>query len=180
MSFEFTGMCEAIRYRFVAIFLVFLTALAGCAPTAPLDLAVPTSDATKYAAIVVDADNGSVLHSFAPDSPRYPASLTKMMTLYMMFDALKSGRMTLDTEIPVSKNAARQPASKLYLKADSTISADSAIRALVVKSANDVATAVAEYLGGTEDDFARQMTARARTLGLNATIFTNASGLPDP
>ncbi|MEM1377491.1 MAG: D-alanyl-D-alanine carboxypeptidase family protein [Pseudomonadota bacterium] len=153
--------------------------LAACAPTAPLDLGTPTSNPAKYASIVVDARSGKVLYSVAADELRYPASLTKMMTVYMMFDAIKAGRMSLDTPIRVSSYAASRQASKLYLKARSTITADKAIRALVVKSANDVATAVAEHLGGSEERFAAQMTSRARSLGMRATVFKNASGLPD-
>ncbi|MEL6922033.1 MAG: D-alanyl-D-alanine carboxypeptidase family protein [Pseudomonadota bacterium] len=163
-----------------AVFAAFaMLFLAACAPTAPLDLSTPTVSASKYASIVVDAGSGKVLYSVAPDEARYPASLTKMMTVYMMFDAIKARRMSPDTSIPVSAYAAGRPASKLYLKAGSTITADKAIRALVVKSANDVATAVAEYLGGTEENFAAQMTSRARSLGMRSTVFKNASGLPD-
>lgn len=179
----FSGIGLTNLYRFVLGFsLTALIALAGCVSTDDLvaDLTVPTSNPAKYAAIVVDAKSGKVLHSAYADEARYPASLTKMMTVYMMFDAIKAGKMSLQTPIPISAYAAARPASKLYMKAGSSITADKAIRALVVKSANDVATAVAEHLGGTEEQFARQMTARARSLGMSATVFKNASGLPDP
>lgn len=167
----------------VAMALLLTAVIAsGCSTREALTiqpLTLANMQPEKYAAIVMDADSGRVLYSAAPTEPRYPASLTKMMTVFMMFDAMESGRMTRSTQIPVSDYAASRPASKLYLEAGSTIDADTAIRALVVKSANDVATAVAEYLGGSEDNFARQMTARARTLGMNSTVFKNASGLPD-
>lgn len=165
-------------WRIVAVSLMLL-ALAACSSTSDTLAVKPVPANGKYAAIVVDATDGSVLYSAFADQPRYPASLTKMMTVYLMFDALKSGRITTNTEIPVSENAAGKPASKLYLKAGSTITVDKAIRALVVKSANDVATAVAEFLGGTEERFAQKMTVKGRQIGMRATTFTNASGLPD-
>jgi len=140
----------------------------------------PVSTAERHASIVVDVNSRQVLYSSHADEMRYPASLTKMMTTYMMFQALENGRLNMDTQIPVSRNAASKPASKLYLKAGSTIDVDTAIRALCTKSANDVATAVAEFLGGTEGQFAALMTQQARQLGMRNTSFRNASGLPDP
>ena len=158
-------------------------AVAACSTSETLDVR-PASFAAmqpdKYAAIVIDASDGRVLFAEQEDQLRHPASLAKMMTLHLLFDALESGRTTLSSSIPVSSYAASRPASKLYLKAGETISVDLAIRALAVKSANDVATAVAEYLAGSESAFAAQMTARARSLGMASTVFTNASGLPDP
>ncbi len=139
----------------------------------------PTSTSSKYAAIVIDANNGRTLHAVDADAPRYPASLTKMMTLYMLFEAMQQGRVAPSTQIPVSAYAASRPPTKLYFKAGQSIDVDTAIRALTTKSANDVATAVAEYLGGSEDRFADMMTARARQLGMSHTVFRNASGLPD-
>lgn len=136
------------------------------------------AEARKYAAIVVDAQSGAVLHSRHADAKRYPASLTKMMTLYMVFEALESGRLTLDDRLKISKRAAGQPASKVGLKAGRTIKVRDAILSLVTKSANDVATVVAENLGGTEVAFARMMTKKARQLGMTKTTFRNASGLP--
>jgi D-alanyl-D-alanine carboxypeptidase len=134
----------------------------------------------KYAAIVVDAKSGKMLYGANVNELRYPASLTKMMTLYLMFEALDRGSISRDTLIPISRNAARRPPSKLGLKAGQSIPVDTAIRVLVVKSANDVATAVAEFLGGgSEARFAEMMTAKARSLGMNRTTFKNASGLPD-
>lgn len=132
-----------------------------------------------YAAIVIDADTGRVLHARNADTRNFPASLTKMMTLFLAFEALENGTLTLDQPLLVSKRAAGQPASKLGLKEGETITVDDAIRAITVKSANDVATVVAEALGGTEINFAQMMTERARTLGMNRTSFRNASGLPN-
>jgi D-alanyl-D-alanine carboxypeptidase len=137
----------------------------------------PTS--SKYAALVVDAQSGKMLYEANANSTRYPASLTKMMTLYLLFEAIDTGRVSKATDIPVSDHARGQPPSKLGFKKDQTIDIESAIRALCVKSANDVAVAVAEYLGSSEDAFAGMMTAKARALGMNGTVFRNASGLPD-
>ena len=139
----------------------------------------PAAIAEKYASIVVDADTNEVLHARHADEPRYPASLTKAMTLYMLFDALKSGEVTLTERLPVSSHAASQPPSALRLKVGSTIRVSDAIDALVTKSANDVAVVVAERLGGSESRFATLMTAEAKALGMNNTTFRNASGLPD-
>ena len=150
--------------------LVLLAALAGASP----------AFAAKYASIVVDMDSAQVLHARNADDERYPASLTKVMTLYMVFDAVKSGEVKLSERLPVSKHAAAQAPSKLGLKAGATIKVEDAIRALVTKSANDVAVVVAERLGGSESKFARQMTAKGKELGLEHTTYRNASGLPDP
>ena len=133
----------------------------------------------KYAAIVIDANNGSTLFARHADKRRYPASLTKMMTLYILFEELEAGRLSLDSKITISKNAARQPASKIGFKSGESIRTKDAILALVVKSANDVATAVAEHISGSEQNFARRMTKTARRIGLRATQFRNASGLPN-
>jgi D-alanyl-D-alanine carboxypeptidase len=147
---------------------------------ASLAFAVATpAVAEKYAAIVVDMDTDQVLHAENADDERYPASLTKVMTLYMVFDALDAGEIKLSERLPVSRKAARQQPSKLGLTAGSTIRLDDAVRALVTKSANDVAVVIAERLGGTESEFAEMMTRKARELGLENTRFTNASGLPD-
>lgn len=133
----------------------------------------------KYAAFVYDANAGKILFSRNADSYRFPASLTKVMTLYMVFDAIDAGKITLDTRMKVSKHAASQPPSKLYLKVGSTIKVRDAILALVTKSANDVAAVIAEHLGGTEAKFARAMTRKARRIGMKKTTFKNASGLPN-
>ncbi len=131
------------------------------------------------ASIVVDANSGAVMQASNADSPRHPASLTKIMTLYMLFERLESGKIKLNTELPVSPHAAAQAPSKLALKPGETIRVETAIRAIVAKSANDVAVVVAEALGGDEPSFARQMTAKARALGMRQTSYFNASGLPD-
>ena len=133
----------------------------------------------RYASIVVDADTGQVLHAVNADTRNYPASLTKMMTLYMVFDALENGKLRLDQQLPVSKRAAGMPPSKIGLKRGETISVRNAILALVTKSANDVAVVVAEALAGKETTFAQVMTKRARSLGMSRTTFRNASGLPN-
>ena len=139
----------------------------------------PAQSNPKYAAYVWDTNTGEVLFERYSDETRFPASLTKIMTLYMVFEALESGRVTLASPIPVSENAAAEVPSKLGMRAGSLITVENAIRSLVTRSANDMATALGEMLGGTEANFARLMTARARQLGMNDTIFHNAHGLPD-
>jgi D-alanyl-D-alanine carboxypeptidase/D-alanyl-D-alanine carboxypeptidase (penicillin-binding protein 5/6) len=154
-------------------------AVAALVAGATLTQAVPALAAPK-AAIIVDGKSGKVLYSDNPDGKRYPASLTKMMTLYLLFDSMESGRTSLKTPIKVSAHCAGQAPSKLGFRPGQTIDAESAILAIVTKSANDVACSIGEYLGGTESGFAKKMTARARTLGMTKTVFRNASGLPDP
>jgi D-alanyl-D-alanine carboxypeptidase len=132
-----------------------------------------------YAAIVVDANSGRVLHAANPDSRRHPASITKVMTLYLLFEQVETGRLKLDTPLTVSARAAAQAPSKLNLKPGQTIKVEDAIKALVTKSANDAAVVVAEAIAGSEDEFARMMTRKARALGMNSTVYANASGLPD-
>jgi D-alanyl-D-alanine carboxypeptidase len=133
----------------------------------------------KYASIVVDAESGLVLHETNADTRNYPASLTKMMTLYLLFEALQKGDLALSDKLAVSARAAKQQPSKLGLKTGATITVDNAIRALVTKSANDVAVVVAEAIGSTEWGFAKLMTSKAKALGMSRTNFANASGLPD-
>ncbi|MEK9752467.1 MAG: D-alanyl-D-alanine carboxypeptidase family protein [Rhodospirillaceae bacterium] len=132
-----------------------------------------------YASIIVDADTGRILHATNADTRNYPASLTKMMTLYIVFDALEVGKWTLNTRLTVSARAAGQAPSRLGLEAGSTIRVEDAILALVTKSANDVATTVAENLARSESDFAMMMTSVARKLNMSRTTFRNASGLPN-
>jgi len=138
-----------------------------------------SSAQARYAAIVMDADNGRVLYAVNPDTRNYPASLTKMMTLYMLFEALERGRLTLSRKLSVSRRAAGISPTKLGLKKGETIAVEALILALITKSANDAAVVVAETLGGTEVKFARMMTAKARELGMRRTNFRNASGLPN-
>ncbi len=135
--------------------------------------------APKYAGVVIDAKTGKVLYSEDADSLRYPASLTKMMTLYMVFEALEAGRISLDTKVPVSKHAAAEPPSKLGVGAGRSLTVEQAIQALVTRSANDVATALGEFLGGSEQRFGQMMTAKARNLGMTKTTYRNAHGLPN-
>lgn len=134
----------------------------------------------RHAAMVVDANTGRVLHSFAADEPRFPASLTKVMTLYLVFELIEQGRLSYATRITVSETAAAQPPSKLELSAGSTITVSEAVRALITKSANDVAVAVAEHIAGSEEKFAALMTRKARQIGMRSTVFRNPHGLPDP
>ncbi len=138
-----------------------------------------STDPQKDAALVVDGETGKVLYARNSDSTRHPASLTKMMTLYLLFEQLKNGQMTLATPLPVSDHASIQHRTKLYLRAGTTIPVEAAIRAIVVCSANDVAVAIAEAIGGSESHFAELMTEKARALGMSHTFYHNASGLPD-
>lgn len=135
--------------------------------------------ADKYASIVIDMDTGQVLHDRSADEARHPASLTKVMTLYLVFEALDQGKLKLTDRMTVSKAASRAQPSKLGLKSGSTIKVEDAIRALVTKSANDVAIVIAEKLGGTEAKFVARMNAKAKELGMLNTTFRNSSGLPD-
>lgn len=151
--------------------------LSACSTQSALESVAPLSS-DKYAAIVVDANTGKVLFDRNSRELRYPASLTKMMTLYMLFDALETGRVDPAAQLPVTAFAASKPPSRLGLRPGQHIDVQTAILALCVRSANDVATVVAEYLGDSEARFAEMMTAKARQLGMNSTTFRNASGLP--
>jgi len=141
-------------------------------------LAAPRAEA-GYAAIVVDAETGAVLHEANADVLNFPASLTKMMTLYLAFDALKRGDLAINERMPVSATAAAQPPTKLGLPKGATIDVETAILALITKSANDISVVLAERLGGSVDRFADQMTAKARKLGMASTRFQNPHGLPN-
>lgn len=164
------------------ILLLLLTA--SLAVTLPTDADAKAkrkraAPVNKYAAFVVHAESGDVLFSRYADEKRYPASLTKMMTLYILFEELETGRLTLSSDLTVSAQAAGQPPSKLGLISGSTIDAETAIEALVVKSANDAAVVIAESISGSEWRFAQTMTEKARALGMSRTTFRNASGLPN-
>ncbi|WP_428643381.1 D-alanyl-D-alanine carboxypeptidase family protein [Roseibium sp.] len=150
------------------------------ASLAPAAFAPVTAVERGYSALVLNAATGEELYAVDADAPRFPASLTKMMSLYLLFEAVESGRYAMSSPLEVSAKAASQPPAKIGLKAGSTITVEQAARALSVKSANDVAIVVAENLAGSEAVYARQMTARARALGLSRTRFVNATGLPDP
>ncbi|MAY62120.1 MAG: D-alanyl-D-alanine carboxypeptidase [Rhizobiales bacterium] len=161
-----------LRLRHAAVAMLMAAGLAAVAAT-------PASANSKYAGIVIDAKTGKVLYENSADAKRYPASLTKMMTLYLTFEALESGRISLSTKVPFSANAAAEPPTKLGVRAGGSITVEQAILSLVTKSANDAATATGEMLGGSEARFAQMMTSKARQLGMNNTTFKNASGLPN-
>jgi D-alanyl-D-alanine carboxypeptidase len=143
-----------------------------------VSLGVPIAQA-KYASMIMDAETGRVYHEVNADTRNYPASLTKMMTLYMLFEKIEQGELSLETKMTVSAHASRQPSSKMWLAPGSKISVEDAILGLVVRSANDVAVVVAEHLGKTERSFAQEMTKKAESLGMTQTNFRNASGLPN-
>lgn len=151
----------------VGVFMVFGAVVPGAVTAAP------------YAAMVMDARNGEVLHSRNADTRLHPASLTKMMTLYIAFEALRLGELTLDTEITISANAANEPPSRLGLRSGSTIRFRYLIRAAAIRSGNDAATAIGEAISGSEAAFARRMTRTARALGMTRTTFRNANGLTE-
>lgn len=160
--------------------LIWLFVLIGCC-VLPLmaEARVGSVANPKYAALVIDSDTGNVLFARYANDRRHPASLTKMMTLYLTFEALHKGKIKMDTMLPVSQHAASMPQTNLFLRKGDSISVRDAIRALVIRSANDVAAVLAEYLGGSESGFGVKMTQKARQLGMNSTNFRNASGLPD-
>jgi D-alanyl-D-alanine carboxypeptidase len=155
----------------VVMILPLLAAMAAPAEAA----SVPR----KFAGIVVDAKTGKVLYESSADAARYPASVTKVMTLYVLFQELKAGNVTLKTKFKVSKHAASAVPTKLGLKAGSTITVENAIKSLVTLSANDMARVIAENISGSESAFAKRMTATAKALGMSSTTYRNASGLPD-
>lgn len=160
---------EGMRARVAASFILFVATIVSAGPAL-----------ANYASLIIDTTTGRVLHETNADLSRYPASLTKMMTLYLLFEALERGLVTLDETLPISAHAASQPPTKLGLRPGQSISVENAILALVTKSANDIAAAVAEYLGGSESRFAWSMTEKAHQIGMSRTSFVNASGLPDP
>jgi D-alanyl-D-alanine carboxypeptidase len=140
---------------------------------------VPNTDPNLDAELVVNAKNGGILFARNETLERHPASLTKLMTLYVVFQHLRDKKLTLASEFTISPNAASQPRSKLHLEPGSTISVENAIEAIVICSANDVAVATAENVGGTEAHFTEFMNANAQQLGMTHTFYHNASGLPD-
>ncbi|MGV9010230.1 D-alanyl-D-alanine carboxypeptidase [Brevundimonas sp.] len=160
--------------------LLSLAVIAGLAftPAATAPVA-QSSDNSRYAAIVVDAETGEVLFARHADSRRFPASITKMMTLYLAFESLSKGDVKLTDVITVSNRAASEPPSKLGLAAGQTITLDNAMRATAVRSANDMAMAIAEHVGGSNDRFAARMTQKAQELGMTQTRYVNPNGLPD-
>lgn len=174
-------------FSFVActLCLLFSSAAVGASPTettefCPNDFHVDAHVTGRDAALIVDGQSGQVLYARNSTAERHPASLTKMMTLYLLFDALKAHRLSLHSSITISRHAASQLKVNLALSPGMTMTVDTAIKAVVVRSANDVAVAIAEAVGGTEGHFAQMMTERARALGMRNTFYHNASGLPDP
>src|ERR1700676_792486 len=136
------------------------------------------SDEPRYSDIVVDGNSGAVLHASNPDALRHPASLTKIMTLYLLFEQLEAGKFKLDSALDVSEHAAQQSPTKLGLRSGQTIKGEDAIKGIVTRSANDAAVVVAEQIGGDEEDFAKPMPRKAQALGMAHTVYRNASGLP--
>jgi D-alanyl-D-alanine carboxypeptidase (penicillin-binding protein 5/6) len=169
-----------VRFRrfFVALLAVAIATGLGSAPMAT-KVEAQSGENARYAAIVVDAITGETLFSRYGEATRYPASLTKMMTLYLTFEALSTGKASLSDEITVSRLAASQAPSKLGLAAGQTITLDNAMRATAVRSANDMAMAIAEHIGGSQSQFAAMMTMKARELGMTQTRYVNPNGLPD-
>ncbi|MDT6938770.1 D-alanyl-D-alanine carboxypeptidase [Brucella pseudogrignonensis] len=174
MRIAFSNVAYALKRAAQATLL--LAVVTGCSTASTT---VPALANDRYAAIVVDANTGKTLFASNPDAKRYPASLTKMMTIYMLLEAIQTGRINKDTRIPVSAYAAARPPTKIGFKKGQTIRVEDAILAMVTKSANDVAAASGEFLGGSEERFAQMMTAKARRLGMSNTTFRNASGLPN-
>lgn len=167
--------------RRLALFLVLAFAVAVQPSLAQAQipyLQIPAAQ-PKYAAIVVDAATGEVLYAKRADSPRYPASITKVMTLYLTFEALAQGRVSLEDRVTVSTRAAAQPPSKLGLRPGDSLTLEEAMQALAIKSANDIAVAVAEHIGGSEARFVALMNLKAKELGMANTHFANPHGLPD-
>lgn len=173
-----------MKQRFPArVLSLFLALLASCAAPAGAQLAAVASPSGPVVAgpyLVVDAATGEALLQRDPGAAWYPASLTKLMTLYLVFEDLKAGRLTLATPVPFSQHAANMPPSKIGLAPGASITVEQAIQSLVARSANDVAAAVAEKLSGSEAAFAQRMTQTAKRLGMTATEFRNAHGWPDP
>lgn len=179
-------MTALFRRIAVGVMAVLTVAAVSISPISPLSpvfgasaVEAQSSDNARYAAIVVDAQTGEVLFARRADSPRYPASVTKMMTLYLTFEALEAGRVKLDDIVTVSPLAASQPPSKLGLASGQTIRFDDAMRATTVRSCNDMAMLLAEHVGGSQARFAAMATLKARQLGMTQTNYVNPNGLPD-
>lgn len=175
-------MIKHARRLLISIGLAAGMALGGPAPAAMAQvpyLSLIPQNSSKYAAIVVDAKTGEVLYGKRADAPRYPASITKVMTLYLTFEALAAGRIELDDPVVFSPRAAAQPPTKIGVRAGDSITVQEAMEAMVTRSANDASVAMAEKLGGTEQRFATLMTLRAQELGMVNTTFANPHGLPN-
>ena len=173
MRQAWSGIVSKSAFPFRSIAMIAIAA-AFMVAGASASMAAPQS------AIVIDANTGKTLYASDANGRRYPASLTKMMTLYLTFEALSKGKIGKSTQVPFSANASAEPPTKLGVRKGGSISVDTAILSMVTKSANDSSTALAEFLGGSEAEFARMMTAKARALGMKSTVFRNANGLPNP
>jgi D-alanyl-D-alanine carboxypeptidase len=183
MSGTSAGGSRGPRWGIVAVAALVILGVAGADPAEAARYRKKRTGGgyqPPYAAIVVDANSGEVLHASNADSIRHPASLTKIMTLYLLFEQIEAGKLTLTSDLKVSAHAAAQAPSKLGLRPGQTIEVEDAIKALVTKSANDVAVVVAEAIAGDEEDFGKLMTRKARALGMTRTVYGNASGLPNP
>jgi D-alanyl-D-alanine carboxypeptidase len=175
----FAFACRKLVISTICVALSSLFVLLAMTETADARRRNRGGYAPPYAAFVYDVGSGKVLHNVNADAPRFPASVTKVMTLYMLFEQLERGKLTLETPLPVSDFARRQSPSKIGFDRGETIEVEDAIKALVTKSANDVAVVVAEAIGGDEETFGEMMTAKARAIGMRNTVFKNASGLPN-
>ena len=179
---------QFVRFRFwrglalaaAGLFLLPAFAAPALAGTHRAAHGLPLAAPLHVSSIVLDAETGKIVSENDADRPNYPASLTKMMTLYLLFQAIEQGKVSPEDSFTVSLHAARQAPSKLGLRPGETITVRNLILAIVTHSANDAAVTVAENMAGSEEAFAAQMTAKARALGMNATTFLNASGLPNP
>ncbi len=176
------SLVRPLRWGLMALALFAgAAALPADATTKKPTAAKPAQEApTRYAAIIIDDTTGRVLHQVNADDRRYPASLTKMMTIYMAFEAIEKKRLGFESKLSISAHAANQAPSRIGLAPGDNFTVRQAILALVTKSANDAATALGETIGGTEANFAAMMTKRAQALGMNNTVFKNANGLPNP
>jgi D-alanyl-D-alanine carboxypeptidase len=171
---------RGLRWGVCSLVAAFsLVAVAGQNADARRRKATGSSYSPAYAAIVVDANSGNVLHASNPDALRHPASLTKIMTLFLLFERLEAGKLKLDTPLKVSEHAEDQAPTKLGLEDGETIRVEEAIKGMVTRSANDAAVVVAEALADSEEEFARLMTRKAHALGMSKTVYKNASGLPN-
>ena len=169
--------------RLLALSLAIFLGVASTAEAARSNAAAQARTGVndpRYAALILDPKTGEIFHQANANSQRHPASLTKMMTLYLLFEQLQAKKITLNTRMQVSQYAASQPQTNISLRAGQRIPVETAIKALIIRSANDVAVVVAEHIGGTESKFAEMSTAKARALGMRNTLFKNPHGLPDP
>lgn len=163
----------------IAVALVSAS-VAGVAPVGAQPVMASLASLPKYAAVLMDPQTGEILYARNPDAARHPASITKVMTMYIAFEEIEAGRLRMTEPLTFSQHARSQPPSKLGIREGQTITIEQALNALATKSANDVAVALAERISGSEVHFAQRMNERARAIGMNATNFANASGLPNP